>query len=130
MYRFLKTCRKKKSSVPGDLPPSLFNEDDIRVGLADPVSKIINNMAQTGEWPDQYKVEWGVPLQKEINPDVENQLRVISCTNQVSKALEKVVISWLMLFIKDKLAPDQLGGGKGNSIAHYLIEVTNCATKA
>ena len=75
------------------LPPRLFNEDDVRLGLAELVSKIINNVARTGQWPEQYKIEWGVPLQKEANPEFENQLRVISCTNQVSKSLEQVVIS-------------------------------------
>ena len=39
--------------------------------------------------------------------------------------MEKVVLSWLLSYVKDKLDPDQLGGIKGNSISHYLIEVTN-----
>ena len=45
--------------------------------------------------------------------------------NQLSKAWEKIVIKWLMDFVKDKLDPDQMGGQDGHSIAHYLIEVTN-----
>ena len=38
---------------------------------------------------------------------------------------EKVVIGWLMKYINQKLDPDQLGGMKGSSISHYLIEMTN-----
>ena len=30
-----------------------------------------------------------------------------------------------MQFVKHKLDPDQFGGQKGNSISHYLIELTN-----
>ena len=93
---FLKSCSRKKSSVPGDLPPRIFNEDDVRLGIAEPVRMIINSVAQTGEWPEQYKIEWGVPLQKETMPESESQLRIISCTNQISKAMEKVVIFWLI----------------------------------
>lgn len=125
MYEILKSCRKKKSSVPGDLPPRLFNEDDVKLGLAEPAARIANNVAMTGEWPDQFKTEWGVVLQKEMHPDVEKQLRIISCTNQLSKALEKVVIKWLMFYVRDQLDPDQMGGKEGHSIAHYLIEVSN-----
>ena len=121
----MKACSNKKSSVPGDLPPRLFNEDDVRLALSEPATKIMNMIAKSGEWPDQFKIEWGTPLQKENNADIESQLRIISCTNQLSKAFERVVLSWLMLYVKDKLDPDQLGGQKGNSVTHYLIEITN-----
>ena len=57
--------------------------------------------------------------------EAEGQLRIISCTNQISKALERVVIFWLLQYVGDKLDIDQLGGQKNNSITHYLIEVTN-----
>ena len=43
----------------------------------------------------------------------------------MSKALEKVVIRWLMMYVKDQLDPDQMGGQEGHSISHYLIEVAN-----
>ena len=124
-YSLMKSIRKKKSSVPGDLPPRLFNHDDIRLSLAEPVALIANTVAKTGEWPRQYKTEWGVVLQKEPNPATERQLRIISCTNQVSKCLEKMVLNWLMIYVEPFLDPDQMGGQKGCSITHYLIEVSN-----
>ena len=40
-------------------------------------------------------------------------------------ALEKQVIRWLMQIVGHKLDPDQFGGQKGNSVSHYLIEMTN-----
>jgi hypothetical protein len=35
------------------------------------------------------------------------------------------VLKWLIHYIGDKLDPDQFGGVKGHSVAHYLIEIQN-----
>ena len=35
------------------------------------------------------------------------------------------LVRWLMKYVSKKLDPDQFGGLKGNSISHYLIEMTN-----
>ena len=43
----------------------------------------------------------------------------------MSKCLEKIVLHWLMVYVKPFLDPDQMGGKKGHSITHYLIEVSN-----
>ena len=59
IFSILDNCKKKKSSVPGDIPPRLFYEAS--AGLAEPAARIMNNIAQTGEWPSQYKTEWGLP---------------------------------------------------------------------
>ena len=55
----------------------------------------------------------------------ESQTRLISCSNKMNLVLEKQVVFWLMKLVKNKLDPDQFGGIKGNSISHYLIEMTN-----
>ena len=75
--------------MPGDLPPRLFNNEAVRLALSEPAAMIINSVAQTGEWPRQFKIEWGVVLGKEPNPATEKQLRIISCTNQLAKIMEK-----------------------------------------
>ena len=54
--------KKIKSSVPGDMPPRLFYKAS--AALAAPAARIMNNIAQAGEWPEQYKTEWGVQLEK------------------------------------------------------------------
>ena len=51
--------------MPGDMPQRLFNMEDVKLGLAEPVAAIVNNVAKTGEWPRQYKTEWGVPQEKD-----------------------------------------------------------------
>ena len=39
--------------------------------------------------------------------------------------MEKIVLNWLMQYIQPFLDPDQMGGQKGQSVTHYLIEVSN-----
>ena len=85
----------------------------------------MNTIAQTGVWPEQYQTEWGTPIEKTKNPIDESQTRVISCTNKMNLVFEKQVLKWLMQYTKMNLDPDQFGGIKGNSTAHYLIEMTN-----
>ena len=47
IFLILDKCKKKKSSVPGDMPPCLFYESS--AGLAEPAARIMNNIAQTGD---------------------------------------------------------------------------------
>ena len=112
VFSVLKSVKKKKSCVPGDLPPRLFNNEDVRLSLAEPIAYIANSVAKSGQWPNQFKTEWGVVLKKEPNPDTEKQTRIISCINQISKALEKIILNWLMVYIKPYLDADQMGGQK------------------
>ena len=83
MYEILRRCKKKKSSVPGDMPPRLFYEAS--AGLAAPAAKIMNKIAQLGSWPRQYLTEYGTPIEKcrMQNAEDESQTRLISCTQLV-----------------------------------------------
>ena len=123
VYEIMKKCKKTKSAVPGELPARLRQE--FSVELAVPASIIFNNIAQSARWPQTWKDEFGTVLKKEIIPEDESMLRIISITYQLSTIMEQFVIEWLMVYIEDKLDRDQFGGQKGHSIAHYLIELTN-----
>ena len=61
------------------------------------------------------------------NPPLENveQLRVISITNKLSIMSEKFILRWIWPHIKHNIDRDQFGGISRNSVAHYLIEITN-----
>ena len=87
IHQIIQKSRKKKSTVPGDMPPRLFYEAS--VGLAVPAAQIINKIAQTGHWPEQLKTEWGVPLEKQPQAKDESQTRLISCTNKINVVFEK-----------------------------------------
>ena len=86
IFNILDNCTKKKSAVPGDIPPRLFY--GASAALAAPAARIMNNIARTGEWPTQYKTEWGVPLEKISPAEDESQTRIISCTNKMNIVLK------------------------------------------
>ena len=119
----IQKSKKPKSGVPGDLPKKLTEKfyDE----LAIPLTVIYQNIIHTKEWPAAWRTEYGIPLQKQANPDTEDQLRIISLTSFFSKNFEHFVIEWLMDYVGDLIDPNQYGGQKGNSITHYLIEFIN-----
>ena len=80
---------------------------------------------QTGNWPDPWKVEYGLPLKKTTNPINEDQIRIISLTNFCSKVFERFVIGWLMEYLREHIDWWQYGGEKGSSVSHYLIDFIN-----
>ena len=60
-------------------------------------------IVESGEWPDFWKVEHGVPIGKNSDPKDEDDLRIISLSPWLSKVMEKFVMEWLMEFIGDKI---------------------------
>ena len=122
-YLKIKETKKPQSVIPGDLPSSIVKE--FAVELANPLSKLCNNIVQSTSWPQQWKVEYVTPIGKIPSPESEDDLRPISLTAFFSKVLEQFVVMWLLEVIGDKLDFRQYGGMKGNSICHYLIELIN-----
>ena len=123
MYRQIRQSKKPRSQVPGDLPRRLIQE--FGPELAGPAAKILRTIVHTGQWPRQWRVEYGIPLQKQENPKNEDDLRVISLTSFFSKVSEQFVIHWLLHYVGDKIDWHQYGGTKGSSISHYLIDLVN-----
>ena len=123
MYRAIRKAKKPRSQVPGDLPRRIIQE--FGPELAAPATKILRNIVQTGQWPRQWRTEYGIPLKKQDNPRHEDDLRIISLTSFLSKTCEQFVINWLLEFVGDKIDWGQYGGTKGSSISHYLIDLVN-----
>ena len=115
--------KKTLSAVPGELPPRRRNQ--FSVEMCEPAALIFNNITRSAEWCEDWKIEYGTPLQKVPNPANEEQLRIISITHQLSITYERFVLKWLLDYVGDKLDPDQFGGVKGHSVAHNLIEIQN-----
>ena len=109
--------------VPGDLPARLRYK--FQVELCEPAALIFNNISRTGQWVVDWLQEYGTPLKKVPVPANEKSLRIIAITNHFSLVYERFVLKWLLHYVEDKLDPDQFGGRKGHSVAHYLIEVQN-----
>jgi hypothetical protein len=123
VYQKIKKTKKPRSSVPGDLPRRIVQE--FGPELAAPAGKIFRNILKTGHWPKPWRTEYGTPLQKEPNPQNEDQLRIISLTNYLSKVFEQYVMTWLLEYVGTQMDWGQYGGMKGSSISHYLIEFVN-----
>ena len=105
VFQKMKAAKKPRSGVPNDLPKLLTQE--FLPELATPVSRIINSMLVSGEWPSQWKLEQVVPVQKVPMPETEDDLRPISLTPFFSKVTEQIDFR-------------QYGGIKGSSICHYI----------
>ena len=71
----------------GDLPKLLVHE--FCHELAEPLSYIFNNITKTGNWPEYFKLECGIPIKMISNPVIEDNLRIISLTPLYSKNYEK-----------------------------------------
>ena len=122
-FEKIKVANKPKSGVPGDLPRGIIQE--FGVELASPVTRIVNNIFKSAEWPADWLVEYVTPIGKVPMPETEDDLRPISLTNFFSKIAEHFVVAWLFKFIGKHIDFRQYGGMKGNSITHYLIELVN-----
>ena len=118
VYENIKKSKKPRSSVPGDLPRRIVQE--FAPELATPAGIIFRNIAKSGHWPKQWRLEYGTPLQKQSNPINEDQLRIISLTSYFSKQFEQFVVVWFLEYVGSQMDWGQYGGSKGSSISHYL----------
>ena len=115
----LKSFRKPKSMVTGDLFPSLVTRfADI---LAIPLTSVYNEVTRTKIWPQSWKEESVTVIPKTRIPAGLGQLRNISCTKLVSKVYESFVLGWLGAQVKVKT--NQFGGVKGCGVSHLLISL-------
>ena len=76
VYCKIRAAKKPRSGIPGDLPKTLIQE--FSPELATPVSKVINNIFKSGEWPSHWKLEQVTPIGKVPLPENEDDLRPIS----------------------------------------------------
>ena len=74
----IRKSNKPKSRVVGDLPKKITGQ--FYSELAKPITKIYKKIVATGQWPDNWKIEYGILLQKQTNPLNEDMLRIISLT--------------------------------------------------
>jgi hypothetical protein len=86
VYRKLLRIKKPNSSVDGDIPKKLIQEYPFL--WAGPARDIFNQIIQTAEWPQKWKIEHAIALHKTATPsqvESEDDVRTISKTNFLSK---------------------------------------------
>ena len=74
----IKTFRKPKSMVPGDIFPDLMTKFSDFFAL--PLTDIYNEITRSSVWPLQWKREFVTVIPKKNNPESLGDLRNISCT--------------------------------------------------
>ena len=108
VYVKVKSAKKPRCGVPGDLPSQIVRE--FAPELATPVHHIISSIVQSCQWPAQWRQEWVTPIGKVSSPKTKDDLRPISLTPFFSKVTEKFVVMWLLEYIGDKIDFRQYGG--------------------
>lgn len=92
VFNIMRAVNCTKSVVPRDMPSRLSKE--FAAELATPATMIYRPILQQtvhtgieGVWPDSWKIEYG-SLRKVNNPINEDDLRIISLTNHLTKFLK------------------------------------------
>ena len=118
---------KKTCSVPGDIPVKIL--DEFLPELTAPIAAIFRESIATHTWPDAYKKEFHLPINKIPQPQSEDDLRNLGLTPFISKRLEWFLIKWIWPYVEPHLDHDQLGGLPGCSVDHYLVLMLDFITK-
>ena len=117
---------KVTSSVPGDLPPKLYEK--FVESLAVPITDIFNSISRQFTWPRAWSTEHVTIIPKSKYSDKPNECRNISCTNFLSKIYESFVLKWARQEVIPK--PNQFGGEPGCGTHHFLVETMHKITSA
>ena len=114
----LRTFKKPRSQVRGDIPPKLVTK--YHEVLALPLVTIFRRSFEQASWPSLWKTETVTIIPKCSRPTDLSQLRNLSCTPLFSKVMESFILEKL----KEEVTLDlsQFGGIKGSSVDHFLIE--------
>ena len=115
----LKTAKKPKSMVQGDVFPVLVTE--CAGSIAVPLTDIFNSILETFVWPISWKREYVTVIPKKNIPESLSDLRNISCTQLFSKVFEGVVLARLQEEVS--LKKNQYGGVRGCSTTHMIVDI-------
>ena len=113
IYQKIMKANKPKSGVPEDIPKRIVKE--FGPELCAPLGSIYRSILKSAKcgpanWPESWKSEIGIPLQKVPDPKDENDLRVISLTSFFSMVFEGISLDWLMAIVGSNIDPKQWGG--------------------
>ena len=117
----IRKMKKKKSTVPGDVPWKLILEfADV---LSYPLYDIFKRSLDTGEYANVWKFEYVTPVPKVFPPKTIDELRKISGITNFSKIFESFIAEIMVEDMKPNRDPSQYGNRKGISVQHYLINM-------
>jgi len=114
-YLKIKEKKKLRSVMPGDLPSSIVKE--FAVELANTLSKLCNNILQSTIWPQQWKVEYVIPIGKIPSPEREDDLRPISLTAFSERSLSNLLSCGCWSLLKTNWTSDSMEGRRATPSA-------------
>ena len=123
IWEKIKSMKKKKSTVKGDIPWRIICE--FSVELSSPFCNIFNTGTLNCEWPNIWKFEYVTPVPKVFPPSSRDDLRKISGTKKFSKIYEALISETILKDMEPSIDPAQYGNQKGISIQHYLVNMVN-----
>ena len=95
---------KKTCSVPGDIPTKILSE--FLPELTAPIAAIFREAILSHSWPESYKKEYHLPINKVPLPQSEDDLRNLGLTQFLSKRLEWFLIQWIWPYIEPHIDLD------------------------
>jgi hypothetical protein len=128
VYSVLRRLKTTKSPGPGGIPNRILKT--FAFEFAPVIMDIYNTSVLQGVFPDQLKRSIVVPIPQESPPQtIEDDLRPISLTAQVSKVMDGFMLQSLMSEVGHKLDPKQfaLPGKSTTQALVYLLHVIHAA---
>ena len=119
----IKEMRNKKATGDDDVPGDMFKllgEGGLKI-----LTKLINIIYETGEWPKDFKEVTMIALKKKTQATKCSDHRTISLIAHTGKIVTKIIRSRIEKKIKDVLGEDQLGcrRGKGTRDAVGMLRI-------
>ena len=127
--QIINSLKPKTSSGIDELSNKLIKY--IKLIIVDPLTIIINQMLNTGIYPDLLKISKVIPLYKKNDNSVLSNYRPIALLPSVSKIFEKVILLQVTEYLDDNslLSPNQYGFRKYHSTElaslHLVDYITN-----
>ncbi len=136
LFRFREVNTELVSKIIGELKPKTSCGFDgfsmkliklIELQIVGPVTSIINQMLNTGIFPDDLKIAKVVPLFKKGDDTIFSNYRPISLLPAISKIFEKVIYKQVYDFFKlnKLLYPSQYGFRQGHSTELAAMELVD-----
>jgi hypothetical protein len=104
--------KKKSAGIDGLSQDKLIMAKDI---LKTPLTRIINESIEKGQFPDSWKEAVVIPILKKVDKTQKENYRPVSCLSVASKVPEKIVCEQTTSFMeKNKLFPENQHGFRKN----------------
>jgi len=129
VVNIINSLNDKKSTGSDDIP-SILLKWTLPI-ISKLLSKIFNDFARLGIYPDELKIAKVTPLHKKGDKTNVDNFRPISVLTQINKIFEKLIHTRLMEFIdKHKILKEhQFGFRKGHNTSHDITHLNESIIK-